>query len=59
MSKVIGGRFIILDAKTDELCEWYRKMGFRSLNDNARRMVLPMKDAALPVRSLGEGHFRF
>lgn len=59
VSKVIGGRFIILDAKTDELCEWYRKMGFRSLNDNARRMVLPMKDAALLVRSLGEGHFRF
>ena len=59
VSKVIAGRFIVLDAKTDELCEWYGSMGFRSLKDSARRMVLPMKEAAAMVERFGEGHFKF
>lgn len=59
VSKIIGGRFIVLDAKTDELCAWYGKHGFKSLKDSERRMVLPMKDAAAMVDALGEGYFRF
>lgn len=59
VSRTIGGRFIVLDAKTDELCTWYATMGFKSLRDCARRMVLPMKDAAAMIERLGEEHFRF
>lgn len=59
VSRVIGGRFVVLDAKTDELCTWYKELGFRSLKDSNRRMVLPMKDAALMVKQLGAEHFRF
>lgn len=58
-SRVIGGRFIVLDAKTDDLCNWYAKMGFQSLRDAPKRMVLPMKVAAESIRQLGEEHFRF
>lgn len=59
VSKIIGGRFIVLDAKTDELCAWYRRFGFRSLKNSERRMVLPMKDAFALVDNLGAKHFRF
>lgn len=59
-SEIIAGRFIVLDAKTDELCKWYLKMGFRPLKDNVRRMILPIiKDARSMMGGLGEEHFIF
>lgn len=59
VSKIIGGRFIVLDAKTDELCAWYGEHSFKSLKDSRHRMVLPVKDAAATVKALGGDHFRF
>ena len=58
-SRMIGGRFVVLDAKTDELRDWYARMGFLPLKDAPRRMVLPMRIAAESISRLGEGHFRF
>lgn len=59
ISKTVGGRFIVLDAKDDGLCAWYARHGFRSLRDSRLRMVLPMKDARALISELGEGHFVF
>lgn len=58
-SRMIGGRFIVLDAKTDELRDWYARMDFLPLKDAPLRMILPMKIAAESISRLGEGHFRF
>lgn len=44
ISKAVGGRFIILDAKTPELARWYARYGFRHLKSCELRMILPMKD---------------
>ena len=59
ISKAVGGRFIVLDAKNDGLCEWYSRHGFRSLRDNKLRMIMPMREAADRTERLGEGHFLF
>ena len=59
VSDLIGGRFIVLDAKSNDLCRWYSRMGFRALKNCELRMVLPMKDAKQMIASLGERHFRF
>lgn len=42
----IGGRFIVLDAKTSELAGWYARNGFIPLKDNKLRMILPMKNVS-------------
>ncbi len=44
ISDLVGGRFIILDAKTSELADWYSRHGFQALNDSRLRMILPMKN---------------
>ena len=44
IGKHIGGRFILLDAKTPELAKWYSRHGFLALKDSECRMILPMKD---------------
>ncbi len=59
ISQTVGGRFIVLDAKNEELCEWYSRHGFRSLRDSELRMIMPMKDARAMTRGLGEEHFLF
>lgn len=59
ISKMIGGRFVVLDAKSDELAEWYARHGFRALKRNDLRLVLPMKTANKIVSDLGEEYFRF
>lgn len=41
---LLGGRFILLDAKTPELAKWYSRHGFLALKDSECRMILPMKD---------------
>ncbi len=47
LSHMVGGRFLILDAKNDELAAWYAHHGFRPFKDNKLRMILPLKDAQL------------
>ncbi|HJG30229.1 MAG TPA: hypothetical protein K8U80_02405 [Collinsella ihuae] len=59
ISKTIGGRFVVLDAKNDELPRWYARHGFRALKGNDLRLVLPMKTANKIVSDLGERYFRF
>lgn len=59
ISKTVGGRFIVLDAKNEDLFVWYARHGFRSLRDSKLRMILPMKDARAIVSELGEEHFVF
>lgn len=44
ISDLVGGGFIILDAKTSELADWYSRHGFQALKDNRLRMILPMKN---------------
>lgn len=56
---MVGGRFIVLDSKTDALCDWYARFGFVSLPGNHRRMVLPMKDARQRVAQIGDDRFLF
>lgn len=59
ISKMVGGRFIVLDAKNEGLCAWYARHGFRSLRDSKLRMVLPIKDAHAMIAELGEDRFVF
>ncbi|GAA4142769.1 GNAT family N-acetyltransferase [Leifsonia shinshuensis] len=39
----VGVEVILVDALTPELCAFYRKMGFRSLEDRHLRMFMPVK----------------
>ena len=39
----VGVEVILVDALTTELCAFYRKMGFRSLEDRHVRMFMPVK----------------
>ena len=39
----VGVEVILVDALTTELCAFYRKMGFRSLEDRHLRMFMPVK----------------
>lgn len=59
ISKMTSGRFVVLDAKSDELAGWYARHGFRALKGNDFRLVLPMKTADQIVNELGEDYFRF
>ena len=39
----VGVEVVLVDALTTELCAFYRKMGFRSLEDRHLRMFMPVK----------------
>ena len=41
----IGARFIVLDALNDALVSYYARFGFRSVPNDPRRMIMPMKTA--------------
>lgn len=59
IADMVGGRFVVLDAKNEGLASWYARHEFRPLKDNPLRMVLPMKDAHALVKRLGEDYFKF
>jgi GNAT superfamily N-acetyltransferase len=42
-AKLVGGAFLAVDPKTDELVRWYSKQDFFSLGGKTRRMVLPFR----------------
>jgi GNAT superfamily N-acetyltransferase len=43
---VVGGAFLAVDPKTDDLARWYATLDFARLSDKTRRMILPF--AAVP-----------
>lgn len=55
IASLVGGRFIVLDAKDEKLAAWYEKDGFVPLKNNRLRMVLPMKRAREMLEMRGEG----
>lgn len=59
IAEMAGGRFVVLDAKTDALCSWYSRFGFLSLKDSHRRMVLPMRVARDRVAGIGDAGYLF
>ena len=45
---IVGGTFLAVDPKNDQLVAWYAKQDFKTLGSRTRRMVLPLR--AVPAR---------
>ena len=42
-ARVVGGMFLAVDPKNDQLVTWYAKQEFMALGSKTRRMVLPLR----------------
>ncbi|WP_204793826.1 GNAT family N-acetyltransferase [Olsenella profusa] len=43
LARMGGGRLVIIDAKSEELAQWYEHFGFTRLKDNPLRLAMKMK----------------
>lgn len=52
-SQHTGVEVVLVDALNDEVCAFYRKMGFRSLEDHQLRLFMPVKSLRATFESVG------
>ena len=52
-SEYTGVEVVLVDALNDDVCAFYRKMGFRSLEDHTLRLFMPVKSLRATFTSVG------
>jgi GNAT superfamily N-acetyltransferase len=48
--ETVGALFLVVDAKDDDLVDYYRALGFLSISDQPRRLCYPLSDLRRSLR---------